>query len=205
MKTCTKCKLEKSKVEFCKRTSNKDGLYSWCNECKAIEDKKYKDANKEKVKALCDAWRGRNSERSKKTRKNWYESNKNSPSFKAAVKKWREANQERIRAINRGWAERNSDKVKVNSNNQRARRSKQKSGMKLSKDIIPRLMELQKCRCPICKVSLKRVKTHLDHIMPLALGGLNVDSNVQLLCRECNLSKSAKHPIDFMQSKGLLL
>ena len=38
-----------------------------------------------------------------------------------------------------------------------------------------------------------------------ALGGLNADSNMQLLRAECNLQKSAKHPVDFMQSRGFLL
>lgn len=35
--------------------------------------------------------------------------------------------------------------------------------------------------------------------------GSNTDDNIQLLCKTCNLSKGAKHPIDFMQSKGFLL
>ena len=30
-------------------------------------------------------------------------------------------------------------------------------------------------------------------------------ANLQLLCPTCNTKKSAKHPIDFMQSRGLLL
>ena len=41
--------------------------------------------------------------------------------------------------------------------------------------------------------------------MPLALGGKHEDENLQLLCATCNLSKGAKHPIAFMQSKGRLL
>ena len=40
---------------------------------------------------------------------------------------------------------------------------------------------------------------------PLALGGSNDKANLQLLCPTCNAKKSAKHPIDFMQSRGLLL
>ena len=33
---------------------------------------------------------------------------------------------------------------------------------------------------------------HYDHIVPLAEGGLNDITNIQLLCKECNLSKSNK-------------
>jgi 5-methylcytosine-specific restriction endonuclease McrA len=46
---------------------------------------------------------------------------------------------------------------------------------------------------------------HLDHIVPLAIGGTNTDDNIQLLRQKCNQQKSAKHPIDFMQSRGFLL
>ena len=46
---------------------------------------------------------------------------------------------------------------------------------------------------------------HLDHIVPIALGGANEDWNIQLLRGECNLQKHAKHPVNFMQSKGFLL
>lgn len=41
--------------------------------------------------------------------------------------------------------------------------------------------------------------------MPLALGGANEDWNIQLLRQRCNNQKKAKHPVDFMQSKGYLL
>ena len=46
---------------------------------------------------------------------------------------------------------------------------------------------------------------HLDHIMPLALGGSNTDDNIQLLRARCNLQKRAKHPVDFMRERGYLI
>lgn len=75
----------------------------------------------------------------------------------------------------------------------------------LSKGLFDKLMILQKGKCACCRADLKKVKTHLDHIMPIAKGGSNTDNNIQLLCQPCNNRKSAKHPIDFMQSRGFLL
>jgi len=45
----------------------------------------------------------------------------------------------------------------------------------------------------------------MDHIVPLAKGGKNIDSNIQLTCPKCNLEKNSKDPIEFMQSRGYLL
>lgn len=60
-------------------------------------------------------------------------------------------------------------------------------------------------RCACCRRNLGESGYHIDHVVPLALGGMHDDSNLQLLCPSCNMSKHAKHPIDFMQSRGFLL
>jgi 5-methylcytosine-specific restriction endonuclease McrA len=38
---------------------------------------------------------------------------------------------------------------------------------------------------------------HVDHVVPLALGGSNGPENLVLACPSCNLSKNAKHPMDW--------
>lgn len=62
-------------------------------------------------------------------------------------------------------------------------------------------------KCKACSKASHSVgdNYHLDHIMPLALGGPNTDDNIQLLRQRCNNQKSKKHPVDFMQSRGNLL
>jgi 5-methylcytosine-specific restriction endonuclease McrA len=91
----------------------------------------------------------------------------------------------------------------MNGQNRRAR--KNASAGKLSFNLAEKLFKLQhgKCACG-CKKHLGK-DYHLDHIMPLALGGANTDNNIQLLRKQCNWQKHAKHPIDFMQSRGFLL
>jgi hypothetical protein len=53
--------------------------------------------------------------------------------------------------------------------------------------------------CVLCQRDLTGIvniwsEDNFDHIVPLAAGGLNDVSNIQLLCRECNSKKSAGEP-----------
>jgi 5-methylcytosine-specific restriction endonuclease McrA len=66
------------------------------------------------------------------------------------------------------------------------------------------LMKLQRGKCPACASDLCD-GYHIDHVMPLALGGANDKSNLQLLCPPCNQSKGALHPIEHAQRIGRLL
>ena len=115
----------------------------------------------------------------------------------------RAANPERARAESRAWFAANKHKRAAYEQNQRAR--KRGLGGNLSPDIRATLMKAQRGRCACCKVDLAKWAVHLDHIMPLALGGEHRDENMQLLCQPCNQSKHAKHPVDFMQELGFLL
>ena len=71
---------------------------------------------------------------------------------------------------------------------------------------IERILQDQKCRCAECGISIKdRATRHVDHIMPISLGGSNDPYNLQILCAFCNLSKGASHPFDFARRQGRLL
>lgn len=59
----------------------------------------------------------------------------------------------------------------------------------ISRDVRQRVWTAYGGQCADC-----RAKDYLefDHIIPVAKGGSNDESNVQLLCRRCNLAKSDK-------------
>jgi len=38
---------------------------------------------------------------------------------------------------------------------------------------------------------------HVDHVMPLRLGGANDRTNLQLTCPTCNMRKGHRHPVAF--------
>jgi 5-methylcytosine-specific restriction endonuclease McrA len=78
------------------------------------------------------------------------------------------------------------------------------AGGRFAKSDVERLLVRQGGKCAVCKCVLGG-KYHVDHVQPLAAGGSNDKSNIQVLCAPCNLAKGAKDPILFMQSRGFLL
>lgn len=123
---------------------------------------------------------------------------------KARSAAWKAKNLERDRATRRvalaAWRAVNPEAMRIHNQNRRANLS----GGILSQGLSAKLFKLQKGKCACCSLPLGD-NYHLDHIMPLALGGTNTNDNIQLLRQRCNNQKHAKHPIDFMQSRGFLL
>lgn len=201
-----------------------------CRPCQKERNRKYYEANLERVAEHSCKWREENPERSTELKRKWFEANRE----KAAEyqRKWRKTNPEKahshsvkyyvanreevlkrkrqyckansdVRAnINRNWKDNNPEKVKTLKENYRAR--KKGNGGKLSASIVQKLLTKQNNKCVCCGASLDN-GYHLDHIMPLALGGMNDDSNVQLLTPKCNMSKGSKHPDDWAREKGIKL
>ena len=77
------------------------------------------------------------------------------------------------------------------------------SGTHTAADIAA-LMEKQKGKCTWCLQRFGKQKPHVDHRMPLALGGSNDKSNLQLLHSLCNLMKLATDPLEHGLRSGLL-
>lgn len=205
MKTCTKCGETKPTTEYFKDASKRDGLHSSCKSCfKKSSSKEVKSAwyaaNVEKRKADYAIWYAANRSKRKESSAAYYASNRDK--VNATTAKWRAANPNRFKETYAAWSAANPEKRRVNEHNRRAR--KRENGGRLSSGITQRLLKLQRGKCACCAKPLGD-DYHLDHIMPLALGGANTDNNMQLLRADCNRAKWAKHPVDYMRSKGFLI
>lgn len=119
------------------------------------------------------------------------------------TKLWRAANPEKARAndakkrANR--APEYLEKRRIDEQNRRAR--KKASGGRLSKGLATRLYSEQDGKCVYCKGALQVF--HMDHILALAAGGLHTDSNIQLLCPDCNRRKHVKTHEEFTRQVGV--
>lgn len=106
-------------------------------------------------------------------------------------RKWYAGNKEKHNDRRSRWL--NSSPTKKRDINRQKDHKKRKAAGKISKGINERLFAEQMGVCACCGDMLGN-NYHLDHIMPIALGGTNEDQNLQLLRAECNMKKGAKHP-----------
>jgi hypothetical protein len=188
MKTCKKC----------------SGLFEGraCKPCRNAHMREWNKANPDYDKKRNAQYRIANPEKYRLNKKASNEKNK--VKVLARAIEYRRKNPEKCAKAEREWHKKNIEKTRIVSRLANQKRREKSKVNSLSKDIIEKLLKLQNGKCPCCKHPLGK-NYHIDHIMPFALGGLNIDSNVQLLRQKCNNQKHAKHPIDFMQSRGYLL
>ncbi len=159
-------------------------------------------ANKEKINEASAAWHKANKEKRKKSAADWYQANKvrkndTSKAWREANKEknlqynrdWNEANKERKRVTSKAWHKANPDKARAAEHRRRARLLS--AGGTFSDQDIKSLAQSQPV-CNGCPVNFGDVPHTIDHIVPLARGGSNWPSNLQLLCQPCNDSKGAK-------------
>lgn len=168
---------------------------------KKAQSAAWRRANPEKVRAMKAADRLAHLERYRAKRRERYSKNKEHEKKMALA--YQAANPEKAKAYTDKWRKCNPESVKLKDVNRRAR--KKNNGGKLSIGVTPKLLTHQRGKCAVCKINLKKTGFHLDHIIPLSLGGKNTDSNIQLTCPNCNQKKGSKHPIQFMQTLGYLL
>ena len=188
---CNRCLKRRDPSNFSKNKYSPDGLYSICKSCRAVYSAKYRTrpaiAAKERVRLKRQY--EQNKESISARRKARYKANPEAAL--ATNRKWREANLEKHRALNRKWAKDHPLEMRALVAKRRALH-KHAEGHYTRKDIHA-LWDKQLGVCASCSAVL--LSFEVDHIIPLSKGGSNWPSNLQLLCRFCNRSKSNKLPL----------
>lgn len=117
--------------------------------------------------------------------------------------RYREKNREKIRLY--GKERRGLEYVKKQrAEHERARNiNKRAAGGSVRKKDIDNLLKNQKSMCAHCHCKVKDF--HVDHVMPIMLGGSSDIGNLQILCASCNMKKGSKDPIIWANEHGKLL
>jgi len=229
MKKCSCCNEIKPKTEFYKKKDTTCGLTPSCKICTLSRNKKWRDTNSEKVASINKTWAKNNRDKCRKATDKYQQNNlekfkanakkryqerfeeianikkeynkRNFYKLSAKQKEWRNKNKTRVRISQKEWRKKNPEK-QANANHVRRCRKLNNGGSFKPTDIF-NIMIIQGSKCKYCKSDLILHgvgKYHIDHRIPLSLGGSNNPDNLQLLCPKCNLAKSSKHPDEYEQS-----
>ena len=150
-----------------------------CNEEKQLTDFKKNNRNKDGTAGICKACAN---EYIKANRNKW-ESSKYCP------ERYARNPDKRIKSIT-AWQKRNPEKCNAIAALRRSRKLGQTPEM--TSDELRRIEDMYWLAKDLRAVSGQEY--HVDHIMPLARGGLHHPDNLQILPADLNLSKGAKLP-----------
>lgn len=170
-----------------------------CIECAAHKNTAHRKANPEAGRVRSRRHFERNREKELERCRKYNAANPEKRS--AYARGWRLANVELFREMQAEWKRKNPERVRAIGQNRRAR--KKNAEGHFTADDIARITKQQNGKCACCQS--KKRKLTVDHIQPLSKGGSNWPHNLQMLCGPCNTAKLNRDPVEFMQSKGLLL
>lgn len=195
---CKECDNLASKQRYQKnkeKYAQKRKQYYYSNKEKIIEQQKqYVKANEEYYSEYNKQYAQDNSDKLKEYRRQYRKDNiEHIKEYQGMYKK---DNAEIIKIKNHKYFQ--SEKGKANSYRAYMKRRSYKMKVKFSphqrKDILER--DDYTCQCCGIKVHDEKVnnetKAHIDHIIPISRGGDSEPSNLQVLCRTCNLRKGNK-------------
>lgn len=189
LKKCFRCKQVKSLSDFTRNRGTRDGLEGSCRTCTSARNK-------------LSYVRNFDAEKARKAKAYAADPGK----ILARNRKWREANRERERATNTAYYWKNREIVQgwhkayheANPHVMRAANARRRArrvtppGIIASQAIVEQRMAYFGYKCWMCGGPFE----HVDHVKPLAKGGLHIASNLRPACARCNLSKHHKWPFD---------
>jgi 5-methylcytosine-specific restriction endonuclease McrA len=156
------------------------------------QQRQYYTENKEDSYSRLVRWRNDNRETVRMHNRNSYKNN--TLNYKKNRQKWDKANPEKRRGYRREWAIRFPEKEQErNRSSGQARRARKVGAIDpcqpvTAASIARRTWLFGNC-CAYCG---NDGPLHLDHVEPLARGGMHTPDNLVPACQRCNLSKLAK-------------
>ena len=170
-KTCSRCRETRPVDHFNNCKAWKDGRYPQCKPCR----KEYRVANKERRAESYNDWYQRNLERTRAAKRQWYFDNL-----------------ERSRATNKKWYQEHPEYNRANQARRRAQKAKTLSDPKGVKAIYELSVRGIDIKCYLCGKVTEPNDRHVDHVIPLSMGGNHSPDNLAIACSSCNLKKGSK-------------
>ena len=209
MRVCTSCgRSLPLSPEFFQVVSVRGAMRHRCEDCRREASRVYYASHRAEVRENQRVYRLHNSERLLARQ---YELRAHDrPKYLAVRRAWYAANRGRECARNLGYAAEHREEARrraaqwvrqhpedhlAHSRNRKAR-ILGNGGTHTAADVRSQYGR-QRGRCYWCGKKVPWGKKHVDHVVPLALGGSNGPENLVVSCVRCNARKGAKHPMDF--------
>ena len=199
-KLCKICNHTKDISEFHKHPKMADGHLNMCKTCKTAYDKKRKeekgDILKQKAK---EAYQKNIEQRRERNRASYYA---HAEKRKQKAKEYRDNNKEKYNKYFKEHHQAKKDdkdymiKRRLVKHEYRQKKFNTADGT-VTVDELKNLKIAQNNQCGYCGTDLAQLTNsdvHVDHIIPLSLGGSHTISNVVFACSTCNLAKGKTHP-----------
>jgi 5-methylcytosine-specific restriction endonuclease McrA len=170
--------------------------------------RKWYAANPERAREVSRRWRAANPERARQLRRQLYVANpepqrqrsrqfrqENPEKVQRSLRKWREANRQRVLDYSEQWRAANPERAQASA--RAAKRKRSAAKRRTSGALAPRVTPSNTAERfllfnNLCAYCGSDGPFHLDHVDPLARGGLHTPDNLAPACQRCNLSKSSK-------------
>jgi 5-methylcytosine-specific restriction endonuclease McrA len=172
LKTCTKCGESKPHDAYYKQADCRGGVRPECKACTLAAMKRDRAARVEEIRARDRERYKREAERRKAYARAYYHANREER--RAVAKVYYLNNREQHAA----WHAKRKARLKQVEHQPYTRRE---------------IYDRDGAQCRLCGIALPYGPNafHLDHIVPISLGGPDIPANIQLACSRCNRSKHA--------------
>jgi 5-methylcytosine-specific restriction endonuclease McrA len=165
------------------------------NRDRALEAAKaYAEANREAISEQRRQFRQANSDRLKEENQRKYRAKKAEYNERSA--RYYQQNRAKMREAFKRWRIANPARMKALRQTERGRRRKL-AGKPFKAEEITALYGRQQGRCFYCGTPLAFGEFHLDHYIPLKMGGPHEITNIVIACGPCNLKKGALSPLEY--------
>ena len=160
-----------------------------------------KDERKAHKKELHKEWEKRNADKLRKYHREYQSIRKDKQKLK--YQRYMDRHPGRKRELHKLWYSKNKDKVKMRNGYYYERRKAALIDVPIGEKIkITKWIQSWRCllfvKCHWCNRELRPSAVHIDHVLPITLGGKHRLNNLVVSCPRCNLSKHNKHPKQFL-------
>ena len=174
-----------------------------------LQNKRWREANKERKAEIDKAYREANAETIKTKKANYYQKNilaikekkresylKSRDKVLARAKTYREINKEAVQAKTKEWCKNNPERLRYLSAKKEAIRRARKQGNATEAYDRDSIFKRDNGVCYLCFSEIDRELRHphpysfsIDHILPISKGGGDTPSNVKSAHLRCNMVK----------------